>query len=197
MARPGGNITGFSSFMVELAAKRFEVLRELIPGVSRVGVLMNMSNASLAAQWDETHRAARALGVEAQLIDVRRADDFVGAFETATRWRANALLVAQDGLMQENGKRIVALAAKHRMPVLYAASEQVDEGGLMSLGVSYPELYRRAAGYVGKIMHGTKPGELPFEQPTRVEIVINLRTAKSLGIDVPKPLLLRADRVVD
>ena len=197
LARPGGNVTGLSSFTTELQAKRVEILREMVPGAARIAVLMNMGNAALPPQWKETERAARLLGVQVQLFDVRRAEDFERAFEEVMKQRANALVVGQDGLTQANGKHIVELAVKHRLPAIYSSSEYVDDGGLISYGVSYPDLYRRAASYVDKIMKGNKPGDLPIELPTKFELMINRKAAKALGITIPQALLLRADRVIE
>jgi putative ABC transport system substrate-binding protein len=197
LARPGGNVTGLTPVTTALSAKRVELLREMVPGVARIAVLLNMSNAAAPPAWKETERAARSMGVQVQLFDVRRAEDFERAFEAAVKQRANALVVGQDGLIQANGKHIVELAVMHRLPAIYAASDYVEEGGLISLGVSYPDLYRRAASYVDKIMKGTKPGDLPIEQPTKFELLINLKTAKALGIAIPQSVLFRADRVIE
>jgi len=195
-ARPGGNITGLSSFTTELQTKRIELIREMVPGVARIAVLMNMDNAAFQPQWKETERAARSLGVEVQLFDVRRAEDLERAFEAAVKQRANALVVGQDGLTQANGKHIVALAVKYRLPAIYFSSEYIDDGGLISYGVNYPDLYRRAASYVDKILKGAKPGDLPIEQPTKFDLIINRKTAKAIGLRIPPALLARADRVV-
>jgi len=197
LARPGGNVTGLTPVTTDLSAKRVELLREMVPGAARIAVLLNMSNAAAPPAWKETERAARSMGVQVQLFDVRRAEDFERAFEAAVKQRANALVVGQDGLIQTNGKHIVELAVMHRLPAIYAASDYVEEGGLISLGVSYPDLYRRAASYVDKIMKGTKPGDLPIEQPTKFELLINLKTAKALGIAIPQSVLFRADRVIE
>jgi putative ABC transport system substrate-binding protein len=196
-ARPGGNITGLSSFTTELQTKRIELIREMVPGVARIAVLMNMGNAAFQSQWKETERAARLLGVEVQLFDVRRAEDFERAFEAAVKQRANALVVGQDALTQANGKHIVALAEKYRLPAIYFSSEYIDHGGLISYGVNYPDLYRRAASYVDKILKGAKPGDLPIEQPTKFDLIINRKTAKALGLRIPPALLARADRVIE
>jgi len=195
-ARPGGNITGLSSFTTELQTKRIELIREMVPGVARIAVLMNMVNAAFQPQWKETERAARSLGVEVQLFDVRRAEDLERAFEAAVKQRANALVVGQDGVTQANGKHIVALAVKYRLPAIYFSSEYIDDGGLISYGVNYPDLYRRAASYVDKILKGAKPGDLPIEQPTKFDLIINRKTAKALGLRIPPALLARADRVI-
>jgi putative ABC transport system substrate-binding protein len=157
---------------------------------------MNMGNAALPHQWKETERAARSLGVEVQLFDVRRAEDLERAFEAAVKQRANALVVGQDAVTQANGKHIVALAVKYRLPAIYYSSEYIDDGGLISYGVNYPDLYRRAASYVDKILKGAKPGNLPIEQPTKFDLVMNRKAAKALGLTIPPALLARADRVI-
>jgi putative ABC transport system substrate-binding protein len=197
LARPGGNVTGLSPITTDLSAKRIELLREMVPGVARIAVFLNMSNAAAPPAWKETERAAQSLGVQAQLFDVRRAEDFERAFQAAAKQRANAIVVGQDGLIQANGKLIVELAVKHRLPSIYSAGDYVDDGGLFSYGVSYPDLYRRAASYVDKILKGAKPGDLPIEQPTKFELVINMKTARALGVTIPKAILYRADRVIE
>jgi putative ABC transport system substrate-binding protein len=196
-ARPGGNITGLSSFTTELQTKRIELIREMVPGAARIGVLMTMGNAAFPRQWKETERAARSLGVKVQLLDVRRAEDLERAFEAAVKQHANALVVGQDGLTQANGRHIVALAVKHRLPAIYYSSEYIDDGGLISYGPNYPDLYRRAASYVDKILKGAKPGELPIAQPTKFDLIINRNSAKRIGLTIPPALLARADRVIE
>lgn len=197
LARPGGKVTGLSSVTTEISAKRVELVREMVPGVARIAVLMNMGNAALPPQWKETEVAARSLGVQVQLFDVRRAEDLGPAFEAAVKFRANALVVGQDGLAQANGKRLVELSIKHRLPAIFPANEYVEQGGLIGYGVNYPDLYRRAASYVDKIMKGAKPGDLPMELPTKFDLLINRTAAKALGITVPPALLARADRVIE
>jgi putative ABC transport system substrate-binding protein len=197
LARPGGNVTGLSSFTTDLGAKRIELLREMVPGVAKIAVLMNMGNAAVPPQWKEAERAARSLGVQVQLFDVRRAEDLERTFEATVKQRANALLVGQDALTQANGKHIVELALKHRLPAIYPSGEYVDDGGLISYGVSYADLYRRAASYVDKILKGAKPGDLPIEQPTKLDLRINRKAAKALGITIPPALLARADQVIE
>jgi putative ABC transport system substrate-binding protein len=156
-----------------------------------------MANPSIQHAWKETEIAAQVLGVQIQLFDVRKTEDIVLAFETAIRNQCNALHVAQDALAQANMKLIVALTAKHRLPAMYPSREYAEAGGLMSFGVDYPDLYRRSANYVDKILKGTKPADLPIEQPTKFELVINLRVAKGLGIPVPPTVLTRADEVIE
>jgi putative ABC transport system substrate-binding protein len=197
LARPGGNVTGLSAYNVELYAKRVELLRELVPSLARIAGLFNMSNPVVPSQWKEVERGARSLGVQLQLLDVRNPEDLGRAFDAATRQRADALVVAVDALTQSNRQLIVDLAAKHRLPAIYGSDEFVYSGGLITYTVSFPHLYYRAATYVDKILKGAKPGDLPVEQPTKFELVINMKTAKALGITIPQSILVRADRVIE
>jgi putative ABC transport system substrate-binding protein len=196
LAHPGGNVTGVSSVTVDLEAKRFGLLRELVPGAARIAALYNMSSPTNPPQWKEVEKAARSVGVQAQLLDVRKAEDLEPAFDAATRQRAEGLVVGQDGLFQANRKLIAELAAKHRLPAIYRSMESIEAGGLIAYGPNYPDLYRRAAIYVDKIFKGAKPGDLPVEQPTKFELILNLKAAKALGLTIPQPLLLRADEVI-
>ena len=197
LARPGGNVTGFSAFVTELAGKRVELAKELRPGSSTVGLLNNMGNPVVPPQWEATKKAAEVLGVEAVLLDIRSRDDIPRAFETASAQHVDILLVGIEVLIQENRQLITDLAAKHRLPAIYASKEFVDVGGLMTYGVSYPDLYFRSAMLIDKIFRGAKPGDLPVEQPTKLELIVNLKTAKALGVDVPPTLLARADEVIE
>jgi ABC-type uncharacterized transport system substrate-binding protein len=197
LARPGANVTGLSAFVTELQAKRLELLKELVPGINRIAALLNMSSPATPPQWEQTKAAARTLAIEPQLLDVRKPEDLNRAFETAIRQRAEALVVGINALTQANRRPIADLATKHRLPAIYASREFVDAGGLVAFGVNYPDLYRRAATYVDKILKGAKPADLPIEQPTKFEMVINLKTAKALGLDVPPTLLARADEVIE
>jgi len=196
LAHPGGNITGLSALTTELYAKRVELLTELLPHLARLAGLFNMSNPVLPAQWTEVERTARPLGVEPQLLDVRTPEEIGRAFDAAIKARADALVVAIEALTQAQRQPIVALAAQHRLPVMYAGREFVDAGGLISYGVSYPDMYYRAASFVHKIFTGTQPADLPVEQPMRFELVINLKTAQALGLTIPPLLLFRADEVL-
>lgn len=195
LARPGGNVTGLSALNIEIYAKRVELLGELVPRVARIAGLFNMSNPVLPLQWKQVEMAARSLGVQPQLLDVRNPEDLGRAFDAAIRQRAAALVVGLDTLTQANHRAIVDLAAKHRLPAIYAAREFVDAGGLIAYGVSFPHLYHRAASFVDKILKGTKPADLPVEQPMKFELVINLKTAKALGLTIPPTLLFQADEV--
>jgi putative ABC transport system substrate-binding protein len=197
LSRPGGNITGLSAIVGELAPKRLELIREIVPGLARIAVLANTSNDAVRRDWARIETAARSLGVQSQLLDLRESDALGPTFDDASARRADALVVVIDAITQANQQRIVDLAMKHRLPAIYSSREFVDAGGLISYGVSYPDLYRRAATYVDKILKGTKPADLPVVQPTKFELVINLKTAKALGIEVPPSLLALADGVIE
>jgi putative ABC transport system substrate-binding protein len=196
LARPGGNITGLVTIAPESAAKRLELLKAAFPGVSRVAVLWNPTNTVNTAQVREMETAAAALGVQLLSLEVRRSDDFEGAFRAGLRGRADALIVPGDSLLITYRARIVDFAAKNRLPAMYANPEYMDVGGLMSYGPNLAEMFRRAATYVDRILKGAKPGDLPIEQPTKLELVINLKTAKALGLTIPQSLLLRADQII-
>jgi len=195
-ARPGRNITGVTTFSTELTAKRIELLKELVPILSRVALLHNMGNPAVPPEWEETKTAARALGLQAELLDVHNEEELRRAFDLAVRHRVDALVIGADGLTQAHQQTIVDLMARIGLPAVYPAREFVEAGGLIAYAVNYPDLYFRFARFVDKIFKGAKPGELPVEQPTKFELVINLRTAKALGITVPQSLLLRADEVI-
>ena len=204
LAGPGGNITGLSELTPELGAKRLELLKEAVPRVKRVAVLWNPTyserfSASFrfwSSDWVEVRAAAQALGITLQSVEIPGPDDFDTAFSAMTRERAEALIAFSDPLIVFHGRRITDLAAKNRLPAVYASRELVDAGGLMSYGASSTDMFRRAAVYVGKILKGAKPADLPMEQPTKFELVINLKTAKALGLTIPRSLLLRADQVI-
>jgi putative ABC transport system substrate-binding protein len=195
LAHPGRNITGLSAAVTEIFPKRVQLIRELVPKAALIAALFNMSNPALPSQWREVERAARSLGVEANLLDVRKAEDLVPAFDAATRQRADALVVGLDTLTQANQQLIVDLAAKRRLPAIYASMEFA--GGLAVYGVNYPEMYRQAASFADKIFKGAKPADLPVEEPTKVELVINLKTANALGLTIPQSVLFRADHVIE
>jgi len=197
LARPGGNITGLSAFVNDLMGKRVELLRDMLPGLSWVGALLNMSNGSQPPQWTEIQKIARTNGIEAQLFDVRSAADLVTAIDDAGKRKTGAVIVGIDTLTQANQRIIVELSAKHRVPAIFPSREFVDAGGLISFGVNYPDLYRRAATFVDKIFKGTKPSDIPVEQPTKFELIVNLKTAKAIGLTVPPMLLARADEVIE
>ena len=198
LARPGGNVTGLSySTGQEIFGKQLELLKEIVPKVRRVAVLWNPAVPAIAPAIGEVKVAARSLGVELQLLEARGSDDFDGAFAAMAEERAGALLVLVDPVFSFHRTRLAGLATKNRLPAAYTNRQPVDAGGLMSYGPSFSDLWRRAAGYVDKILKGAKPADLPVEQPTLFELVINLKTAKALGIDFPPSILLRADEVIE
>ena len=197
LARPGGNVTGLSSMTAELGAKRLELLKEMVPRLSRVAVLWNPQGASSTFNWKEIQLPARQLGVQLHSLEVRSANDFDQAFADATRARAGALFVIPDPVITPNLKRIAGLAAKSRLPSIFHVSEFADAGGLMAYGADRGDMFRNAATFVDKILKGTKPADLPIEQPTKFELVINMKTAKALGITIPQSVLVRADRVIE
>ena len=197
LAHPGGNVTGFTSLVSELEPKRIEVIREIVPGAARIAALYNMSNPIFLPRWQQMERVAQSVGMQPQLLDVRKREDLERAFDTAITQHADALAVSNDGLMLENRKLITELAAIHRLPAVYAAREFVEAGGLIAYGVSFPDLHYRAATYVDNILKGARPADLPVQQPTKFELIINLKTAKALGLEVPPTLLARADEVIE
>jgi len=200
LARPGGNITGSSFFAPDLVGKRLDLLKRALPGVSRVAALWHPGDYVERMEKDmltETDRAARALGLRLQVVEARGPEDFDRAFSDMTRARADAVTVQSTNIFFIERRRLVDLAAKNRLPAMYLTREFVDAGGLMSYGPNVADLHRRAATYVDKILKGAKPGDLPVEQPTKFELVINLKTAKALGLTIPPALLQRADQVIE
>jgi ABC-type uncharacterized transport system substrate-binding protein len=196
LARPGGNITGLTLISMQLSGKRLELLREVVPRISHVAVLSNPAALNATLQMKETKLASQAFGVQLQGLEVRDVNDFEKAFQAATRERANALIALDDPLIFTHRARIVNLAAKNRLPAIYGFKEFVELGGLMSYAANLSDMYRRAATYVDKILKGVKPGDLPIEQPTKFELVINLKTAKQIGLTIPPNVLARADKVI-
>jgi putative tryptophan/tyrosine transport system substrate-binding protein len=196
LSHPGGNVTGLSSVSPELYEKRVEFIKGTVPGVKRIGALTNLSNPDAANSWKRIAMDSQSLGLQLHLLDVRKADDLAKAFDTASKQGVGALVVIGYSLMQPNRELLVALAATYRLPTIYPGREFVDAGGLMSYALDFPRLSYRAAGFVDRIFRGAKPADMPVEQPTKFELVINLRTAKTLGITVPQTLLLRADEVI-
>jgi putative ABC transport system substrate-binding protein len=196
-ARPGGMTTGVITFSTELTAKRVEILKELVPGLSRFALLHNMGNPAAPPEWEETETAARSLGLKAELLDVRSEEDLGRAFEAAARQHVDALVIGADGLIQAHQQAIVDLAARNRLPAVYPAREFVEAGGLIAYGVNYPALYVRFATFADKIFKGEKPGDLPVEQPATFELVINSKTAITLGLTIPRTLLIPADEVIE
>ena len=196
LARPGGNITGVGNIFVEISAKVLELLEEAVPGVKRVAVLGVLSNPAMQLGRKEMEAGASTLGVQLQFLDLRGPNDFTSAFAAITKDRGHGLIVFPDSLMFAHRSQIVDFAAKHRLPAMYPAREFADAGGLMSYGTNYPDMWRRWAIYVDKILKGAKPADLPVEQPTRFELVINMKTAKALGLSIPQSILIRADQVI-
>ena len=197
LARPGGNITGTAVSTIDLAGKRLELPKEALPKLSRVAVLWSPPYEAASLQWKETQAAARRLGLALQSLEVKDPKDFPGAFSAMTRKRPDALLTFVSPLTTAYRPIVVEFATKHRLPTMFAVREDVGAGGLMSYAANVPHIFRRAAGYIDKILKGTKPGDLPIEQPTEFELVINMKTAKTLGLTIPQTLLLRADQVIE
>jgi putative ABC transport system substrate-binding protein len=202
LARPGGNVTGLSNIAPGLVGKRLELLTQAVPGVSRVAVLWHSHPGAYSERTDKNMRkeaevAARALGVRLQFVGARGAADLDRAFSEMTRARAGGLTVLGGVMFVNEGRRLVDLAAKNRLPAMYHVRAIVDDGGLMSYGADQADMWRRATTYVDKILKGAKPADLPVEQPTKFELVINLKTAKTLGLTIPQTLLLRADQVIE
>jgi putative ABC transport system substrate-binding protein len=197
LARPGGNITGLSTMSPGLAGKRLALLKEIVPKLSSLAVLWIPQSPTSALNWKEIQLAARELGIQLHSLEVRSSNDLDNAFETTIRARAGALAITPDPLFGRNLKRIVDFAAKSRLPSIFHVREFVDAGGLVAYGPDRSDSFRRAAGYVDKILKGVKPADLPVEQPTKFELVINAKTAKSLGLTIPQALLQRADRVIE
>ncbi len=197
LARPGGNLTGLSTLNPELAGKRVELIKDVVPRISRAAVLWNPTNSGSAVfALKETEAVAKGLGIRLQTLEVRRREDLENAFRAASREQAGALIVMPDIFLQSLQGRIRDLATKNRLPAIYGRSESVEAGSLMSYGANIPDLYWRAATYVDKILKGAKPADLPVEQPTKFEFVINLKAAKQIGLTIPPNVLVRADKVI-
>jgi len=196
LARPGGNITGLSTLAPEISGKRLELVKEIVPRLSRLAVLGSLTTPGNAQALRESELAARALEVQLQYLDVRGAKDIAPAFRAATKGRADALLVLQSPVFVNERRQLADLAVKSRLPAIYDRREFVDDGGLICYGTNYTDLSHRAATYVDKILKGAKPADLPVEQPTKFELIINLKAAKQIGLTVPPNVLARADRVI-
>jgi ABC-type uncharacterized transport system substrate-binding protein len=196
LARPGGNVTGMSNQATDLAAKRIELLREIVPHLHRLAVLANAGYPAAALEKGEVAAAARTLDLEVVSFEIRESHHIAPAFD-AVKGKAEALFLVGDPLMTANRTRVTSLALAARLPTIYVHREYVDAGGLISYGANFPDLFRRAAEVVDKILRGTKPGDIPVEQPTKFELAINLKTANALGLDVPPTLLARADEVIE
>ncbi len=196
LARPGGNITGLSSLAPEIGGKQLELLKEIVPRLSRVAVIGNSTRPGNAQVLRETELAARALGVQLQYLDVRGPKNIETAFRAAGKGRADAVLLLASPVLLPQRRQIVDLAVKSRLPAVYAQPEFMDAGGRMFYGASITEMFRRSAAYVDKILKGAKPADLPVEQPTKFELVINLKTAKALRLTIPQSVLIRAERLI-
>jgi putative ABC transport system substrate-binding protein len=196
LARPGGNVTGLANLTPETGGKRLEFLREVVPGLRRLAILANVSNPAVVLEIAEAQAAARMLGLEVVTPEIRRAEDIAPAFK-ALEGRVEALYVSTDALVITNRARIHTLAMGVRLPTMYPSREYVEAGGLMSYGVNLPDQFRRTADYVDKILRGARPGDIPVEQPTKFDLIINLTTAKTLGLTIPESFLLRADEVIE
>ena len=196
LARPGGNITGVTNISAVLAGKRLELLKETVPKLSRVAVLWNPQDPSPAQQWKESQLAARELGLQLHSMEVSSADKFEGAFKEAIKAGSGAVAVTRGPLAASNQKQIADLAAKNRLPAIYGRGDYVESGGLMSYSTNDADQFKRAAVFVDKILKGAKPADLPVEQPTKFEFIINLKAAKQIGLTIPPNVLARADKVI-
>jgi putative ABC transport system substrate-binding protein len=197
LAQPGGNVIGLSLFYPELTVKHLELLRAVVPGLSRVAVLTNPNNPDAAVALGEAMKGAAALDIVAIPVGATGPEEFTSAFSSITNGNVNGMIVLGDSMLRINRKPIVPFAANTTLPTVYAPRDYVEEGGLIAYGVSIPENFRRSAAYIDKILKGTKPGDLPVEQPTKLSLIINLKTAKTLGLSIPPTLLSRADDVIE
>ncbi len=197
LARPGGNVTGVSGFAPELGGKRLELIRELLPKAVRIGFLTNPTNPATSTVIHATQTAARQMGLQLHAVDVRQPTELDAALETVVRARSEALLVGTDPMLFSQRERIVELAARHRLPAVYENRRLVDIGGLASYGPDQTERFRQAADYVDRILKGARPGDLPIQRPSTFELVVNLKTAKRIGLTIPPTLRLRADHVIE
>jgi putative tryptophan/tyrosine transport system substrate-binding protein len=197
LARPGSNVTGLSLMSPDISGKRLELIEQIVPDIARVAIIWNATNPYPALVFRQTENAARQLKIEVQSLEVRTPDDVNSALEAAVREKANALITVEDPLTVNSRKQIADFAAKNQLPTMSGLREYVDAGGLLSYGPALGDLYRRAAGYVDKILKGAKPSELPVEQPTKFELVINLKTANALGLTIPPDMLAIADAVIE
>lgn len=197
LSRPGGNVTGVSNISAELSGKMLSILREIYPGATRIGVLRNPANQISRLQLADAERASKSLGIQLHVVEVPGTGDLDGSFESLRTQRVEGAIALADPTFISRREQIARLALHHRIPTVFARSENVEAGGLISYGPDLGEQFRLAAGYVHRILQGAAPGELPVAQPTKVELVINLKTARALGITIPQAVLLRADRVIE
>jgi len=196
LARPGANVTGSSFLLPELTAKRLEILKEVLPDLTRVGVLLNPDNPANTSTLSAMEHTARSIKLQIHRVEARKPADLTGAFTAMVKGRAGGLAMYDDAMLFAHAEQIADLARKHKLPTI-GSVEYVKAGGLLGFGVNFPDLWRRAAGFVDKILKGAKPGDLPIEQPTKFELVINLKTAKALRLTIPQSLLQRADQVIE
>jgi putative ABC transport system substrate-binding protein len=196
LARPGGNVTGLSNQLADTSGKRLELLREVLPSLRRLAIMANVGNPAVMVEMGEVQAMARKLGLEVNTLEIRRAQDIVPAFE-ALKGRSEALYVCTDALINTNRIRINILAVGARLPTMHGSRDYVEAGGLMSYGVNFPDSFRRAADHVDKILRGGKPADIPVEQPNKFDLIINLTTAKALGLTISESFLLRADEVIE
>jgi putative ABC transport system substrate-binding protein len=196
LSRPGGNVTGLSLQGPDIGSKRLGLMREALPGLRRLAIIANPASPQAVSELDEVKTQARGLGLEPTGLEIRRAEDFAPAIE-ALKDRADAVYACADALISANAAGINALALAARLPTMFYAREYLEGGGFMSYGPNVPELFRRSADFVDKILRGTKPGDIPVEQPTKLELIVNLKTAKAIGLTVPESFLLRADEVIE
>jgi putative ABC transport system substrate-binding protein len=197
LARPGGNLTGLTTMVPDLEGKRLEILREVVPKLTTLVVLLNTANPLTAIQWKHTEISAKTLGIQLQPVELRRPEEFKDAFAKVARQRPDGITMVADRFLLAHRMQIVDFVAKTRLPAIYPYRDFVVAGGLMSYSPSYEDLFRRSATYVDKILKGAKPSDLPIEQPTKFELLVNMKTAKTLGVPIPPSLLLRADHVVE
>jgi putative ABC transport system substrate-binding protein len=196
LARPGGNVTGLSIQQTDSAGKRIDLIHEIVPGLHRLAILANPDSPNVRLELPEVQAGARRLGFDTTAYEIRRAEDITSAFEALKSW-ADALYVVTDPLVSTNRIRVNTLALEARLPTIYSFQGFVESGGLMSYGPNFPDLYRRTAEFVDQILRGTKPADIPVEQPTRFDLVVNLTTAKALGLTIPETFLVRADKVIE
>jgi putative ABC transport system substrate-binding protein len=196
LSRPGGNVTGLSLQGPDIGSKRLGLMREALPGLQGIAIIANPASPQAESELDEAQTAARALGLEPIGLQIRRAEDFAPAIE-ALKGRAGAIYACADALISANAARINSLALAARLPTMFYAREYLEGGGFMSYGPSVPDLFRRSADFVDKILKGTRPGDIPVEQPSKLELIVNLKTAKAIGLEVPPALLARADEVIE
>jgi putative tryptophan/tyrosine transport system substrate-binding protein len=197
LARPGGNVTGLSTLARDLEGKRLELLKEIVPGLSRIAVILNPANPLASLAWKEAQHGAQALRLRLERFEVRAVEEFEAVFAAIARQHPSALSMLVDRFLLAHRARIVAFAARQRLPAMYSYKEFSEIGGLISYAPNYPDMFRRSAAYIDRILKGAKPGDLPIEQPTKFELTINLKTAKALGLTIPPSLLARADQVIE